>query len=183
MIKKFLLGSLFVVYSLLGFANDDAPIKKKVSTGQLSATEVSIKDPYLRLADDIQRYSKKFMGIHYVWGGKITQGFDCSGLVSYVFAQFGMKIELPSAALFKLGYDMPPAAALPGDLIFFRRSTDKRSDISHVGIVLESNECGVKFIHSSRGKGVAISYLHEKYYATHFGGVRRVMDSLKEYKY
>lgn len=183
MFKCLFISSFLFITSFSIFANEEIPSKKKTTEPSSATTEVSIKDPYLRLADDIQRYSKKFMGIHYVWGGKVTQGFDCSGLVSYVFAQFGMKIELPSAALFKLGYDMPPAAALPGDLIFFRRSTDKKSDISHVGIVLESNECGVKFIHSSRGKGVAISYLHEKYYATHFGGVRRVMDSLKEYKY
>lgn len=176
-LKKLMLGSLFVASTLSGIANDDVPMKKN------SPEKPIIKDPYLRLADDIQRYAKKFMGISYVWGGKVPKGFDCSGLVRYVYAQFGMKMDMCAAEMYKIGYDMPPAAALPGDLIFFHQTTDKRSRISHVGIVLESNECGLKFIHSARGKGVTISYLPEKYYATHFAGVKRTMDVLKNFSY
>lgn len=178
MFKKLLIGSLFVVCSLLGFSNDDVLTKKKSSS---VTTEVSIKDPYLKLADDIQRYSKKFIGTRYLRGGKATKGFDCSGFVIYVFAKFGFKLGACSTELAKLGYDVPSAAALPGDLIFFKRGTSPKSGISHVGIVIESNETGLKFIHSASSKGVSTSYLHENYYTTHFVGIRRVIDSLKEF--
>ncbi len=177
LLKKWILGSLFVVSTLSSFANDDVPMKKT------PPAKSSIKDPYLQLADDIQRYAKKFMGISYVWGGKQPKGFDCSGLVRYVYRQFGMKLDMCAAEMYRLGYDMPQGAALPGDLIFFHQTTNKKSRISHVGIVLESNECGLKFIHSVRGKGVTISYLPEKYYATHFAGVKRTMDVLKNFSY
>jgi cell wall-associated NlpC family hydrolase len=180
MLKTILLGSLFAVCSLLAFSNDDILTKKKSTS---VTTEVSIKDPYLKLADDIQRYSKKFIGTRYLRGGKATKGFDCSGFVIYVFAKFGFKLGACSTELAKLGYDVPPTAALPGDLIFFKRGTSPKSGISHVGIVIESNETGLKFIHSASSKGVTISYLHENYYTTHFVGVRRVIDSLKGYKY
>ena len=176
MLRTILLGSLFVACSLVGFSNDDAPIKKKSSS---VTTEVSIKDPYLKLADEIQRYSKKFIGTRYLRGGKATKGFDCSGFVIYVFAKFGFKLGACSTELAKLGYDVPSAAALPGDLIFFKRGISPKSGISHVGIVIESNETGLKFIHSASSKGVSISYLHENYYAAHFVGVRRVIDSFK----
>ncbi|WP_394993072.1 C40 family peptidase [Emticicia sp.] len=181
MFKKLLIGWLFVVYPLLGLSNDDI-LTKKTTTGRYSAstTEVSIKDPYLKLADDIQRYSKKFIGTPYLRGGKATKGFDCSGFVIYVFAKFGLKLGACSTELAKLGYDVSSEAAMPGDLIFFKRGANSKSGVSHVGIVIDSNERGVKFIHSASSKGVTISYLHEKYYTTHFVGIHRVIDSLKQ---
>ncbi|WP_435353624.1 C40 family peptidase [Emticicia sp. SJ17W-69] len=182
MLKKLLIGSLFVVYPLLGISNEDIPTKKTTAGSQLtSATEVSIKNTYLKLANDIQRYAKKFIGTPYLKGGKATKGFDCSGFVIYVFAKFGLKLGACSSELVKLGYDVPSEAALPGDLIFFKRGANSKSGVSHVGIVLSSNEAGVKFIHSATSSGVTISYLHEKYYTTHFVGIRRVLDSLKDF--
>ena len=175
MFKKLFIGLLFVVYPLLGFSNDDVPTKK-TTTGLPSA---STNDPYLKLADDIQRYSKKFIGTPYLRGGKATKGFDCSGFVIYVFARFGLKLGACSTELAKLGYNVASAAAIPGDLIFFKRGTSPKSGVSHVGIVIESNEKGLKFIHSASSKGVSISYLHENYYTNHFVGVRRVIDGLK----
>lgn len=183
MFKKLLIGSLFVIYPLLGFSNEDVPTKKKSTertTAATSTTEVSIKDSYLKLADDIQRYSKKFIGTPYLRGGKATKGFDCSGFVIYVFAKFGLKLGACSTELAKLGYDVSSEAALPGDLIFFKRGAKSKSGVSHVGIVITSNERGVKFIHSASSKGVTISYLNEKYYTTHFAGIRRVIDSFKD---
>jgi lipoprotein Spr len=184
MLEKFLFGLFFVVLSFSSFANveccpaechiDDAPIKKKSAEGL-------IKDSYLKLADDIQRYSKRFIGTRYLRGGKATKGFDCSGFVIYVFAKFGLKLGACSTELAKLGYDVSPKTALPGDLVFFKRGVSSKSGISHVGIVIESNETGLKFIHSASSKGVTISYLHEKYYTNHFVGVRRVIDSFKEF--
>lgn len=179
MLRKCLLGSLLVVNFTVAFATDDVPTKASKKASKPSA----ITDPYLSLADDIQRFAKRFTGTQYVWGGKAPKGFDCSGLVSYVYAQFGMNIKLTSAELYKLGYEMPVGAAIPGDLVFFRRTKDPKSPISHVGIVLEYNECGLKFIHAARNQGVITSYLPEKYYAEHFAGMRRVMDVLKNYKY
>lgn len=180
MLKNSLVGSLFVIFSLLSFAskanfNGDSPTKK-TST---SATEEPIEDSYLKLANDIQRYAKKFIGTRYKSGGKAAKGFDCSGFVGYVFKKFGMKLGACSTEMFRLGYDVETNEALAGDLIFFRRGKNAKSGISHVGIVVESTSKGLKFIHSASSKGVTISYLKDPYYSAHFVGVKRVIDSFK----
>jgi cell wall-associated NlpC family hydrolase len=179
MSKKILVGSLFVILSLSCFATDGVLTKKNTKGRATSTNEVSIQDPYLKLADDIQRYAKKFIGTRYRSGGKAAKGFDCSGFVGYVFTKFGMKLGACSTEMAHLGYDVTSKDALPGDLIFFRRGTSHKSGISHVGIVVESSEKGLKFIHSASSKGVTISYLQDKYYSSHFVGVKRVIDSFK----
>lgn len=180
MIKNYFIGSLFVILSLSSFASlasfvDDAPTKKKSTL----VTEVPIDDSYLKLANDIQRYAKKFIGTRYRRGGKAAKGFDCSGFVGYVFKKFGMKLGASSREMFGLGYHVESCTALPGDLIFFRRGKTPKSGISHVGIVVESNEKGVKFIHSASSKGVTISHLKDPYYSSHFVCIKRVIDTCK----
>lgn len=180
MLRKSLVGSLFVILSLSNFASkanftDGTPTKKK----SVSAIEEPIEESYLKLANDIQRYAKKFIGTRYQRGGKAAKGFDCSGFVGYVFKKFDMKLGACSTEMFRLGYDVETCESLPGDLIFFRRGRSPKSGISHVGIVVESNSKGLKFIHSATSKGVTISYLKDPYYSAHFVGVKRVIDSFK----
>lgn len=180
MLKNCLAGSLFVILSLSTFASNanfsgDSPSKK----ASVLATEEPIEESYLKLANDIQRYAKKFIGTRYKSGGKAAKGFDCSGFVGYVFKKFGMKLGACSTEMFRLGYDVETNEALAGDLIFFKRGKNSKSGISHVGIVVESTAKGLKFIHSATSKGVTISYLNDPYYSSHFVGVKRVIDSFK----
>lgn len=178
--RKYFIGSLIVILSLSNLVSRANFISKtptkKVS---VSANETPIGESYLKLANDIQRYAKKFIGTRYKSGGKAAKGFDCSGFVGYVFKKFGMKLGACSTEMFKLGYDVETNEALPGDLIFFRRGRNSKSGISHVGIVVESTVKGLKFIHSATSKGVTISYLKDPYYSAHFVGVKRVIDSFK----
>jgi cell wall-associated NlpC family hydrolase len=141
------------------------------------------KDPYIALVEGITSYAKKFRGTPYVWGGVKPSGFDCSGFVRYVFNRFGLPIAHSSRDLAEMGYVVKPEEAYAGDLIFFRRSSTSKSEVSHVGIVVSSDEKGVQFIHAASGKGVIYSNLSEKYYKTHFVAIRRVVDVLKEFTY
>ncbi len=70
----------------------------------------------------------QFQGVPYVWAGESPSGFDCSGLVTYVFRQVG--ISLPHFAAWQFGYGEPVARSdlQPGDVVFFG------SNIHHVGI-------------------------------------------------
>jgi cell wall-associated NlpC family hydrolase len=180
MLKKYFIGSLFIIFALTNLvckANFviDSPSKNTSVSANEEPTEVS----YLKLTNDIQRYAKKFIRIRYKSGGKAAKGFDCSGFVGYVFKKFGMKLGACCTQMYKLGYDVETKEAMAGDLIFFRRGKSTKNGISHIGIVLETNANGLKFIHSATSKGVTISYLNDPYYSAHFVGLKRVIDSFQ----
>ncbi len=78
----------------------------------------------------VVREAMRWLGVPYVWGGASPSGFDCSGLVSYVYAKFG--VELPHGATMqsRLGRPVPLDRLEPADLVFF----GSPSFYHHVGI-------------------------------------------------
>jgi cell wall-associated NlpC family hydrolase len=74
------------------------------------------------------REAMRYLGVDYVWGGASPSGFDCSGLVMYVFAGFG--VDLPHFAAWQAQAGLPVALGglQPGDLLFWG------APIHHVGI-------------------------------------------------
>ena len=75
-----------------------------------------------------------YLGVRYRWGGASpATGFDCSGLVMFVYAQIG--IALPHQSEAQYGYGTPVARSelQPGDLVFF-------DGLSHVGIYIGNGE-------------------------------------------
>lgn len=171
MLKKWIISSLFVVFTITTYASGDNPTT-------ISST---YDDPYLKLTNSMLSYAKKFRGTRYKSGGTGKGGFDCSGFVRFVYAKFGMDIAHSSRDLAKTGYVVAPTEAMAGDLIFFRRSSNPKSEVSHVGIVVEVNKNQVKFIHSATNGGVRYDYLHDAYYHKHFVSIRRVVDKLKNF--
>jgi cell wall-associated NlpC family hydrolase len=59
----------------------------------------------------------KYVGTPYLYGGTTPAGFDCTGFVMYVFAQFGISLPHASSAYWNLGTRVSAADARPGDLI------------------------------------------------------------------
>lgn len=68
-------------------------------------------------AAQIIAYAKTFSGTPYVWGGSTPNGFDCSGLTSYVFKHYGYTI--PRTAAQQQAYFTRTSAPRPGDLLFY----------------------------------------------------------------
>lgn len=120
--------------------------------------------------EDIVNLARQFMGVQYVWGGSSPSGFDCSGLVQYVFGKNGVQLPRITYDQINVGASVQPNKLRPGDLVFF--DTDrKRSGPDHVGIYMG----GGKFIHAPRpGQGVKVSSLAEGYYMDRWMGGRRV---------
>jgi peptidoglycan DL-endopeptidase CwlO len=80
-------------------------------------------------------------GTPYVWGGSSPGGFDCSGLVQYVYGQLGINVPRTSQEQATVGTAVPSlAAAQPGDLLFFAGSDGTASAPGHVGIYVGNGQ-------------------------------------------
>ena len=107
------------------------------------------------------------LGIPYVWGGESLKGFDCSGLLQYVWAKQGVQIPRTTYDQFKQGQSVPPDQLQAGDAVFFKGSDSKGGLPGHVGIYIG----GGKFIEAPKtGSNVRISTLAGR---TDFVGARR----------
>ena len=117
-------------------------------------------------ASQVISIAMQFLGVPYQWGGSSpATGFDCSGLMSYVFAQVG--VSLPHHAAAQYGYGVPVSRdqLQPGDLVFF-------DGLGHVGMYIG----GGQFIHAPHtGDVVKISSLYDSWYASTWVGGRRVL--------
>lgn len=91
------------------------------------------------LAATVIADAEAYIGTPYVWGGEEPGvGFDCSGLVQWVFAEAGVSLPRVAQDQYDATPQLPPGAPLePGDLVFFGTST---TDIEHVGIYIGGGE-------------------------------------------
>lgn len=71
----------------------------------------------------------QYLGVPYVWGGASPGGFDCSGLVMYVYAQLGISLPHYTVAQWNATIPISPSQLEPGDLVFF-------DGLGHVGIYI-----------------------------------------------
>jgi len=104
----------------------------------------------------------RYLGVKYVWGGASPDGFDCSGLVMYVYAQLGVSLPHFAAAQYTMGVAVPRADLQPGDLVFF-------DGLDHVGIYIG----GGQMIHAPQtGDVVKITPLSA--FGDRYVGARRI---------
>lgn len=96
--------------------------------GESSPDPAPSPSPPPATATSAASIAQQYLGVPYVWGGASPSGFDCSGLVMYVYAQIGIYLPHSAAAQYSAGTPISDSERQPGDLVFFG------SPISHVGI-------------------------------------------------
>jgi peptidoglycan DL-endopeptidase CwlO len=69
-------------------------------------------------ASKVIAYAEQFLGVPYVWGGSSPSGFDCSGLMQYVFHSVGVSLPRTAAMQQNVGTRISPSQVQPGDLVF-----------------------------------------------------------------
>lgn len=111
------------------------------------------------------------VGAPYRWGGHSPlTGFDCSGLVVYVYQQ-ALQLKLPRTTFAQArgGQPIDPQALRPADLVFFNTLGPA---FSHVGIYIGN----ARFVHApTSGSNVQIDRLHLPYWTGRFDGGRRLI--------
>jgi peptidoglycan DL-endopeptidase CwlO len=110
--------------------------------------------------------AEQYLGVPYVWGGESPHGFDCSGLVAYVYAQVGVSLAHYTVAQWNYpdSVSVPRDQLEPGDLVFFY-------GLGHVGIYVG----GGNFIHAPHtGSTVRIDSLSGAY-ASEYDGAKRIL--------
>lgn len=119
--------------------------------------------PTVTKAQAVIDEAKKYIGVPYVWGGITPAGFDCSGLVNYVFTKVGVSVPRTVATLWTA--EKPVSLPNPGDLVFY--DINQTGIASHVGIYLGNNQ----FIHAG-SSGVTITDMSTTYWKTRYLGAK-----------
>ena len=144
---------------------DNAPL-----VAQLAALQQAEEAPTTsgRVKTVLQR-AFALLGTPYRWGGNSPDnGFDCSGLVGYVFRTIGIDLPRVSRSMANEGTAVADRTALAeGDLVFF----GKRGRVDHVGIYIGEG----KFVHAPRtGRDVTVSSMDSGYWSNKYLQARRL---------
>ena len=159
-----------VVVALLALAGCGSTPERRAGTAAAAPIRIVdvVPDDPMR-ANDVLMRAIGLVGTPYRYGGNTPAGgFDCSGLVGYVY-RTTLGIELPrvSRDMARSGEKVDRGDMSPGDLVFFGR----RGKVDHVGIYLGEG----RFVHAPRtGRDVTVSTMQGGYWGNKFLEARRV---------
>lgn len=103
------------------------------------------------IADRVVALARSLLDTPYRYAGLDPSGFDCSGLMSYVFSKVGLHLPRTARAQASAGVWVAPDELSRGDLVFFG---DDRKKPYHVGLVVSQSGDELTMIHSSSSRGV-----------------------------
>lgn len=138
--KKIFFYFLFLLMSIISFSQNEIIIEK---------------DSVDQLRDQIVQLANYYEGVPYRYGCENPEvGFDCSGFMKYIFSNYG--VELPHSAedISQLGQYVPFNQVCVGDLLFFGKILQGAYHVTHVALVSEIDEQGIKITHASSSRGV-----------------------------
>ena len=149
--------------------NDNVRPSASQRTPQRDGPIVQPADP--TKANAVLMRAISLVGTPYRYGGNTPEGgFDCSGLVNYVFRDM-LALNLPRTSRDLAAYQGPriePRKLATGDLVFFGSG----SQVSHVGIYVGEG----RFVHApSSGGTVRLDHLDRSYWRQHYSGAKRVL--------
>ncbi|MCW5579964.1 MAG: C40 family peptidase [Luteimonas sp.] len=156
---------------LAGCGRDDVrPTPRAAATGPTREWPVVTPDDPAA-ANAVLMRAISLVGTPYRYGGNTPEsGFDCSGLVNYVFRDM-LDLKLPRTSRDLAAFQGPkiePRRLAAADLVFFGNG----SQVTHVGIYVGQG----RFVHApSAGGTVRLDHLDGSYWRQHYSGAKRVL--------
>ncbi|MBE5821376.1 MAG: hypothetical protein E7311_02165 [Clostridiales bacterium] len=178
------IGSLtyYKTASVVGIEDGWYKIKFNGGYGYISAeytidkSELASRGDYDRddneaiLASSLADKALSYVGHKYVYGGTSPSGFDCSGLVYYVYKSYVNQLPRGAMKQSKIGTYIEKENLQKGDLVFFGNYGN--GVVEHVGIYIGDGN----FVHAANSKrGVVVDTLESGYYNTNYILARRVI--------
>lgn len=149
-------------------ACSEPPKRPAFAPQPVAKATVLVSKDALSIGQRAAELAEKELGVPYRYGGASPSGFDCSGLVFYVYHALGVNVPRTALLQHEAAKSVAKKDLRPGDLVFFYTSVD------HVGIYVGNNE----FVHApSTGKTVTRASLKEPYFALGFAGGGRLVDT------
>ena len=160
----------YVIKSYLSATKPAAEQPKANNNSGNSTPAKTEKQSYSSDIDKVIDLALAQVGKPYIWASANPNiGFDCSGLVYYVYKQVGISLNRTSYTQNNNGVSVDSKDLRKGDLVFFNNGGGR---ISHVGIYIGNNQ----FVHaSSPGTGVIVSKLFGSYFGNTYVGARRII--------
>lgn len=119
------------------------------------------------LGDQAVALAQGRLGTPYRWGGSNPGGFDCSGLVYWIYGQLGIRLRRVAEAQGRVGVPVAASDLRPGDVVFF---ADSSGYVHHEGVYIG----GGQMIHAPHsGAVVTVERIDTGYYARQYAGARR----------
>lgn len=142
------------------------------SSSSSSNSYSSVSAVEIPASGDVASYALQFVGYPYVYGGASPgSGFDCSGLVQYVYRQYGVYLPRVAASQYSTAYGAAVGSMsnlAPGDLMFFAGTAGP--GISHVAMYIG----GGRMVHAmTPALGVGVSSIWDGYWVGHYYGAIR----------
>lgn len=165
-------GAALLVFTLLLAACGKEQVRPTAPAGvsQRHWPQVRPTDP--EAANAVLMRAIGLVGTPYTYGGNTPEsGFDCSGLVAYVYRDM-LDLRLPRTSRELAAIQGPriaPEKLATADLVFF----GSKGNVSHVGIYVGEG----RFVHApSTGGTVRLDYLDGPYWRDHYSGAKRVLN-------
>ena len=153
-------------------------MKWLVSIFLLISAYSNAQDSWENKADSIVDLAKEQLGVPYKWATSAPgKSFDCSGFTAHVYGTMDITDCRSSKGYASVGQKVDFSEARKGDCLLFAGTSPGSKTVGHVGIVVENNENGLKFIHCSSSKnhfGVVITDYESSGYPKRFLQVRRL---------
>jgi cell wall-associated NlpC family hydrolase len=145
------------------------PPRNAIERSPATAKLASPNDISSERARELALHALSQIGVRYRYGGSTPdEGFDCSGLVRYIYSRAGIVMPRTTQAMSVIGVPVTTDELEPGDLVFF---DTRRRPFSHVGIYIGDQ----RFIHApTSGGAVQLVDMRERYWRARYDGARRL---------